>query len=107
MANVHNGGSLYIRGALTSCNGEHSDEGVYVKAIIRTKILHNTKDTGAHIITMLTQAKYKVVEKLSSEIAGIFCVYKMVDELQKHTDTDTWVLETVYNSAAVALESRR
>eukprot|EP00957_Ditylum_brightwellii_P045881 3480271-Ditylum_brightwellii.AAC.1 len=107
-SNLNNGGSLYIRGALMSCNGEHSDKGVYAPVIIRTKRLHNTKDTGAHTMTMLMQAKYKVVEKLSSEITDIFCICNMADEFQStYTDTDTWVLETVYNSAAVALESRR
>eukprot|EP00957_Ditylum_brightwellii_P045011 3414418-Ditylum_brightwellii.AAC.1 len=106
--NVNNGGSMYIRGALTSCNGEHSDKGVYAPAIIRTKMLHNTKDTGAHITMMLMWAKYKVFEKLSSEITDVFCIYKMVDEFQSmHTDTDTWVLETVYDGDVVALKSRR
>eukprot|EP00957_Ditylum_brightwellii_P004193 319236-Ditylum_brightwellii.AAC.1 len=56
MANLNNGGSLYIRGALKSCNGEHSDKGVYASAIIRTKTLYNTKDTGAHIMTMPMRA---------------------------------------------------
>eukprot|EP00957_Ditylum_brightwellii_P071109 5405065-Ditylum_brightwellii.AAC.1 len=59
------------------------------------------EDMGARIMTMLTQAKYKVVEKFSSEITDGFCVYKMVDEFQSmYTDTGTWVLETVYDGAA-------
>eukprot|EP00957_Ditylum_brightwellii_P024995 1890615-Ditylum_brightwellii.AAC.1 len=71
-------------------------------------MFHNMKDTGAHITMMLMRAKNKVVEKLSSELTDVFCIYKMVDEFQsKHMDTDTWILETVYGSVVVALESRR